>query len=164
MRRQASSPTSVLEALGHRVTPRRQVMGGLPVPGGEPNWGRDNGRSLQRYSECGSVKDLILLKTKGGLVAPYATQDDRPIAGVDAADKGGCYTSYESMMHHRKKHTRTVHGPNERFSPAGNPPSMSWDHGWGKQRLKPPSYPISSSEITRAQTEIFKATGGKATR
>lgn len=165
IRRQASEPQMVIEAMGHRLTPRREMSGGLPVPGGASNWGRDNGRSLQRYTEVSSIKDLILLKTKGGLVAPYATME-RPsgMAGVDVADKGGCYQSYNFMMGHRVKHTRTLHGPNERFAEAPCPPAMSWEHGWGKQSHRPPTHPISTSYITRTQTEIMKSTGGKATR
>merc|ERR1719356_639883 len=124
---------------------------GLPVLGGEP---------LCTTSLCTvpkgmprSLKDMILLKTKGGVDAPYATRP-RNICGMDQSKNGVSYQSYSTMMLHRTKHIRTLEGPNERYGTAVGPPASSWDHGFGGQTLRPPRYPISSTVISKTQENI----------
>merc|ERR1712107_627498 len=109
----------------------------------------------------GTVKDLIKVHSKGDIGAPYAERPNKPIAGFDRADDGGAYRSYHSMFAHRLKHVRTMNGPNERFDFNRGPPATSWDHGFGKQKLRPPHYPCSQSEITKAQESIIQSTGGR---
>merc|ERR1719401_2376754 len=104
-----------------------------------------------------TMKDLITMKAKGDVGAPYATRE-KPIAGFDLADTGGAYSSYGSLKEHRIRHTRTANGPNERFDFWKGPPLTSQDLGFGKQNLQPPTYPISSTWVTRSQAEIQKVT------
>mmetsp|Transcript_98001 Transcript_98001/g.299580 ORF Transcript_98001/g.299580 Transcript_98001/m.299580 type:complete len:160 (-) Transcript_98001:52-531(-) len=110
-----------------------------------------------------TLGDLIRLRSKGGVGPPYATRQ-RPIAGLDAADRGGAYASHASMMQHRTRHVRTVNGPNERFGHAGCPPISSYQHGFGAQNLRPPLHPISSTWISRTASEIQKVVGAKGGR
>mmetsp|Transcript_16935 Transcript_16935/g.36447 ORF Transcript_16935/g.36447 Transcript_16935/m.36447 type:complete len:170 (+) Transcript_16935:117-626(+) len=109
--------------------------------------------------ELRTTKDLIKFKAKGNVGAPWATREDQPIAGKDIIDIGGAYRSYYSMRLHRYHHTRTVNGPNERFGDQLAPPISSYDHGFGKQTIRPPKYPISSTWISRSAAEIQKSLG-----
>merc|ERR1719384_2340300 len=105
-----------------------------------------------------TTKDLICMNARGLSGAPYATRE-RPHAGFDTAESGGSYRSFHSMQLHRTRHVRTVHGPNERFQKALAPPTSSFDYGFGKQQLKPPAHPISSTWISRSASEIAKTVG-----
>eukprot|EP00928_Gymnodinium_smaydae_P070163 TRINITY_DN54078_c0_g1_i1.p2 TRINITY_DN54078_c0_g1~~TRINITY_DN54078_c0_g1_i1.p2 ORF type:complete len:188 (+),score=42.71 TRINITY_DN54078_c0_g1_i1:74-637(+) len=104
-----------------------------------------------------TMKDLITVRAKGGHFAPYATRD-APIAGMDVAEPGGTYSSYNHLLNHRIRHIRTVLGPEQRFAAERfGPPCTSQDLGLGQRSLKPPTYPISSSNVTRVASEIAVA-------
>lgn len=151
-----SSPSWTRTSEWSPTHPRGQTW---TIPGG---FLRDGG-TLDGNPAMGTLKDYITVRSKGNVGAPFATRD-RPIAGLDTADEGGAYTSYGTMMDHRSKHVRTRHGPNERFKNAAGPPITSWLHGFGEQKLRPPLYPVSSTEITRSAEDIWKTTGGKKGR
>mmetsp|Transcript_23408 Transcript_23408/g.53554 ORF Transcript_23408/g.53554 Transcript_23408/m.53554 type:complete len:106 (-) Transcript_23408:201-518(-) len=105
-----------------------------------------------------------MARAKGGTTTPFAARDDRPIAGVDAAEKGGSYQSYHFMMGHRTKHVRSVHGPFERYSSS---PTMSWENGFfehNTQNVRPPTYPLSTTVISKSAEDIIKTTGGRKGR
>ncbi|CAE8615073.1 unnamed protein product, partial [Polarella glacialis] len=117
--------------------------------------------------EMNTLKDYIAIRAKGGTGAPYATREDRPIAGVDVAQKGGSYSSYFDMTVHRQRHIRTYNGPNQRFVTEKGPPIGSWEHGYqgsSRQPLRKPIYPISSTNISRTFAEIQRCTGGSKGR
>eukprot|EP00928_Gymnodinium_smaydae_P035227 TRINITY_DN24824_c0_g1_i1.p1 TRINITY_DN24824_c0_g1~~TRINITY_DN24824_c0_g1_i1.p1 ORF type:complete len:217 (+),score=33.40 TRINITY_DN24824_c0_g1_i1:82-651(+) len=132
---------------------------GNAIDGGEPI-NCMNSRVYEQGLHPVSLKDLITTKTKGGGWAPYADNAERPVAGVDKAVLGGSYRSYSDMMVHRVKHTRTMVGPELRFTHdvARGPPASSMDHGFGKQKLIPPKYPINSSVITKTVESIRQST------
>eukprot|EP00440_Ansanella_granifera_P027739 gb/GFBE01030138.1/.p1 GENE.gb/GFBE01030138.1/~~gb/GFBE01030138.1/.p1 ORF type:complete len:189 (+),score=24.10 gb/GFBE01030138.1/:1-567(+) len=111
-----------------------------------------------------TLKDLICLNSKGGIGAPFAENRNRPVAGVDIAEKGGSYQSYFGMMEHRRKHTRCAHHPGEIFDQSKGPPITSYDIGFYPGQLRPPRYPISSTTISRTFSEIQKTTGGQKGR
>mmetsp|Transcript_85174 Transcript_85174/g.198037 ORF Transcript_85174/g.198037 Transcript_85174/m.198037 type:complete len:172 (+) Transcript_85174:103-618(+) len=112
----------------------------------------------------GTLKEFITARAKGGFEAPYATRPGRPVAGMDVADKGGTYKSYNDMMQHRLRHIRSRSGPNQRFERAHGPPTTSYEYGYGDQRLRPPHHPVSTTIITRQHEAILRATGGSKGR
>ena len=57
------------------------------------------------------MKDLISLKSKGGIGAPWAEDRERPVAGIDLVCKGGSYNSYSMLSDHRRKHARCPNSP-----------------------------------------------------
>eukprot|EP00438_Fugacium_kawagutii_P009830 Skav212331 [mRNA] locus=scaffold3374:227150:228984:- [translate_table: standard] len=109
-----------------------------------------------------TVKDLISSKSKGGIGAPWAEDRDRPIAGIDIAEKGGSYSSYSMLMDHRRKHARCPNSPGVMFDQTRGPPITSYDHGFYPANLRPPRqcrgplYPISSTWISRSASELQK--------
>merc|ERR1719369_211457 len=127
-------------------------------PGSPPSGALEGPPSHEDLAEVKTLKQLIEMKTKGSVGAPYATRE-RPVAGLDIADVGGAYSSYSAMMVHRIRHTRTLYGPNERFGHAHAPPITSYNHGFGEQKVRPPMYPISSTNISRVYSEIQKTLG-----
>eukprot|EP00929_Paragymnodinium_shiwhaense_P121311 TRINITY_DN93499_c0_g1_i1.p1 TRINITY_DN93499_c0_g1~~TRINITY_DN93499_c0_g1_i1.p1 ORF type:complete len:172 (-),score=33.76 TRINITY_DN93499_c0_g1_i1:215-730(-) len=153
VRKQLSLPEirQISNTMGH------SSRGGVPVPGGE-----ENGNIDQSMGFPGSLRDLILSKTKGGSEAPYATRPWKPyLCGQDTAEEGGSYRSHFNMRLHRTKHVRTMNGPNERFGSAIGSPIASWEHGFAPpdlaaSMLRPPKYPISQSQVTKTWSEIQK--------
>eukprot|EP00930_Biecheleria_cincta_P020437 TRINITY_DN15380_c0_g1_i1.p1 TRINITY_DN15380_c0_g1~~TRINITY_DN15380_c0_g1_i1.p1 ORF type:complete len:187 (+),score=20.58 TRINITY_DN15380_c0_g1_i1:63-623(+) len=112
-----------------------------------------------------TTKDLICSRSKGGIGAPFAENRDRPVAGVDIASPGGSYRSYYDMQVHRTSHRRCRNGPNEIFAFDRGPPISSYDHGFAESvNYRPPRFPISSTTISRTQSEILKTTGGSKGR
>merc|ERR1712232_1317568 len=148
------STNEVIELMGHNG--RRM---GVPVPGGEPAGTVVNKSYKVQNIPPGSLKDLILQKTKGGVEPPWAC-DVRPTHFVDKADPGGAYQSYYSMRDHRTKHVRTTNGPVHRFGDSlKGPPISSMDHGFSITKPpEPPKYPCSSSFITKNWSLILQST------
>eukprot|EP00930_Biecheleria_cincta_P059073 TRINITY_DN44842_c0_g1_i1.p1 TRINITY_DN44842_c0_g1~~TRINITY_DN44842_c0_g1_i1.p1 ORF type:complete len:170 (-),score=22.06 TRINITY_DN44842_c0_g1_i1:24-512(-) len=114
-----------------------------------------------------TLKDFITARCKGGVgvtSAPYMyiTERQRAIAGRDSADQGGSYSSYSLMQQHRMRHVRLKDGPEDRFGV--KVPLTSQLHGLGPQPLRPPTYPMSSSDVTRVGCEIARATNGSKNR
>ena len=108
------------------------------------------------HARIETVKDLISSKSKGGIGAPWAEDRDRPVAGIDIAEKGGSYSSYSMLMDHRRKHARCPNSPGIMFDQTRGPPITSYDHGFYPANLRPPRYPISSTWISRGASELQK--------
>jgi len=159
-----------LEELGHAVSPSwtRSCEWSPTHPQGQtwtiPGGFLRDGGSLDGGRAIETLKDYITVRSKGSVGAPFATRPGRPVAGFDGADEGGSYKSHGTMMEHRCKHIRTRNGPNERFTSFPGPPTSSWEHGFGNQRLQPPIYPMTTTNITRSQEDIWKTTGGRKGR
>ncbi|CAK9026327.1 unnamed protein product [Durusdinium trenchii] len=103
-----------------------------------------------------TVKDLISLRCKGAIGAPWFEDRERPIAGVDLAEPGGSYQSYSMLRDHRLKHARCPNSPGVMFDQMKGPPITSYDYGFYPADIRPPRYPISSTWISRSASELQK--------